>query len=60
MPKEYAADPIKCPAEGRTVHRLIYMGTAIMEGRKVRSREYRCDECGDFVQKAKLQEATSA
>ena len=58
MTKEYSADPVKCPAEGRAIHRLVYMGTAIMEGRRVRSREYRCDQCGEFIQKEKLQEAT--
>lgn len=60
MPRTYAEDAVKCVAEGRTVHRLTYMGTAIVDGRKVRQREYRCEECGEFITKEKLQEATSA
>ena len=59
MGKNYAADAVKCDAEGRTTHTLVYSGTAVLaDGRKQRSHEYRCSECGEFIRKEDLQEET--
>lgn len=59
MAKVYAEDPVKCIAEGRIVHDLVYMGTKTDAGGvKKRSLEYRCAACGEFVTKSDLQGAT--
>jgi len=58
----YSKSPIECtvPAEGRSAHVLVYQGKTMVNGRLQRSQEYRCDACGQFIRKDKLQEATNA
>lgn len=59
LAKIYAKDAVKCEAEGRTTHALVYSGTAVLaDGRKQRSHEYRCSACGEFIRKEDLQEQT--
>ena len=59
MAKIYSDDAVKCDAEGRNTHTLVYSGTAVMaDGRRQRSHEYRCSACGYFIRKEDLQEAT--
>lgn len=59
MVKVYAEDPVKCIAEGRITHDLVYLGTTRSEGRSQRTLEYRCRACGEFIKKDELQKATT-
>lgn len=60
MAKVYADSPTECTTEGIRFHQMVYMGKAMVDGRLQRSQEYRCTECGEFIKKQSLQEATNA
>jgi len=60
MAKEYALSPTDCTTEGFRFHVMTYMGKTMVDGRLQRSQEYRCDNCGEFIRKSDLQEATNA